>query len=662
MSKPDFSKLTTVEAVCNAFPERVTALLEALDLSRPGLAAVKRAVDDAKPAAACAALLDYYRNADTAKWLRAPNAQSDEEVIKSADLTLQDICTFYEQTDRVPRRSDGGLDWNYKGPTNDIEWAWALNRHYHIKWLFLAYITTGRSKYLDKLDEHLRDWVVASAPYPRVQSNTPMWRELEVGLRTEIWVPVFFGLQSKDLFAPGTRLLMLTSIPEHAHSLRYFHAGINHAVMELSGLALLSATFPEFKNSSEWMDYCKRTLCAEIERQVYPDGALKELTSHYHWVAMDYFGRFAETCKRVGEPVPQAFERTLETMHNYLAYALCPDGSNPLNNDSDRMDLRQTVLRAADRFNRRDWAFAASAGEQGDKPPSPPSRVFEWAGHLVSRSGWAREDQWSFFDIGPWGTAHQHNDKLHLSIHAYGRDLLIDSGRFSYAGDIAKRFGAEYARHSRGHNVVLIDGCGQGPGPAVVERALGSSDYLLAPAFDFARGSFSGFTDLEGEATHTRALLYVRGRYWIVVDRITTDRPRALETLWHFHPRCTVQLSDKSAYTSDVESGNLRIVSAHPEAWTVDVFSGQDQPHPQGWYSERYNLVDKAPTAVYRAKIQHSSVFAWLLVPSYCVPPKSSLQVTSEVDDIVHVRGEIGGNSFGADIPLSGKLQPVLIR
>src|SRR5699024_6050375 len=141
------------------------------------------------------------------------------------------------------------------------------------------------------------------------------------------------------------------------------------------------------------------------------------------------------------------------------------------------------------RYDRPDWEYIATNGESGNPPKSEPSYVFPWAGQMISRSDFGSEAHWSFFDAGPWGTGHQHNDKLHLSVSAYGRDFLVDGGRFAYRGETADKF-RKYALGSQSHNVLLIDGHGQGPGPAQSDYALDSRDYTLTEDFDFATASY----------------------------------------------------------------------------------------------------------------------------------------------------------------------------
>ena len=77
------------------------------------------------------------------------------------------------------------------------------------------------------------------------------------------------------------------------------------------------------------------------------------------------------------------------------------------------------------------------------------------------RGGWRPEACWFWFDAGPWGTGHQHYEKLHLSVSAFGRELLVDAGRFNYKRDGWRRF----FQGTWAHNTILIDGHGQDAGP-----------------------------------------------------------------------------------------------------------------------------------------------------------------------------------------------------
>lgn len=657
-SLPNWKQMTTVEAVYRGYPSDVRDLLNALDLSKPGLEDVRKAVEREKVAEAAQRLLKYYRTADTAQWLRTFTPTDTSRGFYHARQMLKDAYGFHSRRDTVPRNQDGGLDWTHRGPTGDIQWTKALNRHFPIKRLLEAYLFTERDTFAHRLDRDLRDWIVHSRPYPGKKTDNPVWGELGVSFRVENWAKVFFALQGDSHLQPGTRLLLLMSLQDHAHFLKNFHSGGNLATMQLSSLALLAAAWPEFSASEDWMTYATQTLDEELERQVYSDGVHDELSASYHLLALLNFEQLSDIWRKAGKSIPETYEKNLVRMYEYLAWVMRPNGRSPLNNDSDLKDLRGPVREAAERYDEPQWAYMATNGEEGQRPKGLSSRVFPWAGQVVSRNGWHESAHWSFFDIGPWGTAHQHNDKLHLSIHAFGRDILVDAGRFAYQGEVADRFRRDYGRHSRSHNVVMVDGKEQHPGAKKADGPLSQNQYMVRERFDYARGRVD-FGNVEGKAVHQRALLYLRGEAWVVLDRIITDRPRRVEAFWHFHPDCTVAQDGASVVTTDKGKGNLRLRAAG-SAWTVEVVKGQDELYPQGWYSHGYNRFEEAAAVVARQNIQETATFAWLITPAKEDVPPSYIQLNEVTKRHAGVRIRIGEKLWGATIPILGRKSPQL--
>jgi hypothetical protein len=267
----------------------------------------------------------------------------------------------------------------------------------------------------------------------------------------------------------------------------------------------------------------------------------------------------------------------------------------------------------------------------------------------VSRSGFDADAQWSFFDIGPWGSGHQHNDKLHISVAAYGRDLLVDAGRFAYTGAVADKFRG-YARGTQGHNILLIDHKGQSAGPTLVSQPLSDSSFKITPAFDYASGSFSHFADIEGTATHTRAVLYVRGKFWVVADRIVSDRPRTIEALWHWHP--DNEVIHEGLVTKTVnQHGNLAVIPVSRQKFDITLVKGQESPEIQGWYSPEYNIYEPNTAAVYQTKIGNAATLVWLLLPSEGETPKIKAKLLSENEREIKVAIQLKGEKLELTIP-----------
>ncbi len=638
---PTFSQkawqgILSVEDVCTAYPEQMEKMFNNLNLDYPGLEKVKKAYKKGDLGKACSELLSYYKNGDTVSYLRREQPSKGNGTVASADTILKDVITIQGVKGKLPYLANGHRNWYYKGPNNDEEWAWLSNRHSQISLVFGAYLETGNPKYAEYLDLFLRDFIIASWPYPAQKGRGSVWRGLEVAARIKNWSRIFYGMLNSGYLSPATQLLILSSLPDHADYNRNFHGQNNWLTMEISALATAATNFPEYKKSPEWLDYSINTMAESLKKQVYPDGVQTELTSHYHRVALSCFELFEEICTRAGKALPEFYVSMLPKMNNYIAYTMRPDGCGLMNNDGDLDYTRDAITNSAKKYEQNDWLYIATNGEEGIAPENGASFVSPWAGHLISRSGYGADAQWSFFDIGPWGSGHQHNDKLHLSVFAYGNDLLVDGGRFAYSGAVADKFRG-YARGSQAHNVVLVDGKGQAPGPKLSEKPISEKQYKITPEYDYATASSDKFIDLEGECKHTRTFYYGRGKMWVVIDKIETDSPRKIETLWHWHPDCNVKVEGQTVFT-DNPKGNLRIIPVGKQNWEINFIKGQDEPEVQGWYSEKYNTYHPNVASIYSTNIDGNSRFVWVLFPSEKVSGNVKAEIVSEGENEIKIR------------------------
>lgn len=651
-STQSWRSIRTVEQVYQAYPEQVRNMLDQFDLESKGLEQVRAAVQAKDMVKACALLLEYYKNGESGAHLRKSQPQVAIGTNTTADTTLKNVFMVQNVRGEVPWLEDGHRDWYYKGPNNDREWAWLSNRHTQISQVFDAYFETGNPKYVAYIDEFLRDFIIKSMPYPAVKSRTSVWRGLEVAARAKVWSKIFYGTINSPYLSRATQLLMLMSLPDHAHYNRQFHSSNNWLTMEISALATIATNFPEYKKSKEWLTYAADVISESMKGQVYPDGVQTELTSHYHNVAMRNFVLFKEICDRANYKLPGFFDQTIQEMYSYIAHVVRPDGNRILNNDGDRGSDIALILKGAEMYDQPEWEYIATNGDKGVKPKDGPSYFYPWAGQLISRSGYDPAAHWSFFDIGPWGSGHQHNDKLHLSISAYGRDLLVDAGRFAYTGEVAQKF-RKYARGTQGHNALLIDGKGQMPDVKVIEKPLDETHWKISPDFDYAWNSFDQFYDLEG-VKHNRSLMYVRDEFWVVVDKIETETARRIETLWHWHPDCQVEVDKFGTVSTKNAKGNLSLVPIEQEDWSVQVIEGQEAPEIQGWYSEEYNVFEPNKAVIHSTMIDGSESFVWLLIPSEGAPPQVQAKLISQTKKGIKLKVDLPGRgSWKLTVPFS---------
>nr|WKN37975.1 alginate lyase family protein [Tunicatimonas sp. TK19036] len=604
----------SLETLVQQQPTTIKTLFQELDLTRPGLQKTKSYVQQADWVAACEALLDYYQQAAPQnRFYRKPIPPSQKtdslgEAIRRGSFTFQNV------TGTVPISPSGQLDWQYLGPKEDKEWGYFLNRHQGLVELLQAYKNTGNEVYAQTCASLLLDWIKQNPP-PTEDVRTVTWRQLEVGKRlSAAWPQLFYGFMATDAFAPAAKILMLSSIPAHARHIKQHHLRHeNWTIMEMHGLASAALYWPEFKEANTWYKYSLEQMQHEAQYQLYPDGAQTELSVGYHYVSLNNFNKFIELLGEQQKPVPEPLHQAVEQMYNYLTYTLRPNATNPLNNDSDLRNYQDIVLDAARRYRRPDWTYIATNGQQGSSPAGPASRFFPWAGQAVLRSGWEADAQWAFFDMGPWGTAHQHNDKLHLSLSAFGQDLLVDAGRYWYRHDEWR----DYFTGSASHNVILIDGYGQLPTEERAEHPI-SGQSSIQEVFDFCYATYDGGygsdeQHVSSNARHSRAVVQLKEEgLWLVVDQVTTNQPREISALWHMHPNLRVRSSGQSiSGTTNNLSFSITLLADLP--WKTEVVRGQTQPTIQGWHSEQYNQKQEAACAIFEGTTSETQVFGWLM-------------------------------------------------
>jgi hypothetical protein len=527
------------------------------------------------------------------------------------------------------------IDWHFDktaepgspyAPNN--EWTWQLNRH--AEWIALAraYRQTHDEKYAREFVAQMLSWV-KDCPMPRDAANGPRsaWRTIETGIRAaDVWPEVWYSFVKSPAMTDDALLTFLRAYLDHAHHLMAFHTTGNWLAMEGNGLYHVGVLFPEFRDAPDWRATGGKWIYEEMNNQVYPDGVQIELSSGYHHVSLNNFLAVYKIARLNGTELPADFLKRLEKMYDFDVFGAMPDGRLPGVQDGNYYPVRRALEEAAALFpERADFRWYASGGSQG-KPPEETNHAFPWAGYFVMRSGWEPDARFLWFDGGPFGYGHQHEDKLQLIVEAYGKLLLVDPGTFTYERSKWR----DYFIDSFSHNVVLVDGQPQRrrgarretyiakqPAPAVWGR-----DYVEA-TFD---ENFGG--DVKNNVTHTRVVLFVRPNFWVVLDTMKAKdgSPHTYDALFHFDAK--VKADALRVVTQNSGEANLTVAARPDAGMSLKVIEGQENP-VQGWLPAGMNRVRPAPVGVFSARGVNREML-YVLAPS----PKGAADPVRAVEPI----------------------------
>jgi hypothetical protein len=578
---------------------------------------------------------------------RMPEAR--ERIVAGADAICQqrfDLLGYRELSfgdpvnwhlDPVSGRQAPFVHWSRLDPLDaatvgDSKVVWELNRHQGLVRLGQAYQMSRDERYAEAFARYVLEWLQANPPALGINWTS----SLEVALRLMSWCWALFLFRDSRALSPDLFVEMLEAIWAHAahveRNLSYYFSPNTHLTGEALGLFYAGVVFPEFQPAGRWRTLGARILVEESERQILPDGVYFEQSSCYQRYTVETYLHFLILAARNGVALTGDVAERVQRMLDFLLAVRCPDGSMPRIGDADGGwllpladrgpdDFQGVFSTAAAMFGRPDYAWAAAAPAPESVwllgpgafdavaalPPAPPttapSRLFAEGGYAVMRSRWDARAHHLIFDAGPLGCGlsdgHGHADLLSIQCSAFGEPYLVDAGTYCYIKDPEWR---AFFRGTTAHSTVVVDDTGQalpaghfrwdGRPRARVRR------WLSTEVFDFVDAEHDAYRRLPDPVLHRRRVLFVKPRYWVVVDDLEGAAEHRLELRFQFGPMPVSVDSALWARARSPEGRGLLIrpfasVPLHPE-----VIEGAMAPI-QGWISPNYGQRRPAPVLTY---------------------------------------------------------------
>ncbi len=604
------------------------AFFSGIDLDYPGLNEVKEAVEAQRYDEAAALYFRFLDNRTDRRFMYGPENRS--EVV--ADLRRLYPDFERKTTDRAERTltfelpiegtvfrwDDGDITWR----NENKEWINILNRMPYLNDLGLAYWFTGDEKYFDCWWHWIEDWIednpVPDYPIeltggtwnPLRQSYTAPHgpcRALEAGIRIGNWLQSYYYFAGSPRFTADRKWKFFRSAMEHTRYLYdYLKRGAcgNWETTVSSGIIPLVVMTPEWKNSDDILQFCKKTLSNNLKAAVNDDGFQFELT-------IDYHRHVGETATKAvyfisglnGLPGldDEAMDKLRKT-YDLIVSLKKPDNSNPSMGDMGvyfkgarsetvRDDAeffgRATVLfgdpvykTLAGSFTAEDYVYFGKTGyDKFEQVPVLPdlaleSRLLPASKLVVMRSGKACRDEdggslYCLFDNSPDGAgSHNHHDYLNIELFAYDKTLVVDPGRgVSYNDPL---FTAFY-RTVRAHNGVQVGPDGKRQLAKKAGDDVRNEAWESNALYDYARGRLTNYDGVD----HERELFFVKGEYWLLRDRLSGEGAPVLRQYFHTLPGPVERQADgRSFRTRYADCANLCVVPIGNDPIVASIDSG----------------------------------------------------------------------------------------
>lgn len=202
--------------------------------------------------------------------------------------------------------------------------------------------------------------------------------------------------------------------------------------------------------------------------------------------------------------------------------------------------------------------------------PAGNLKVFSGIHWAAMFDRWPDPDIYLAYKSGDLGANHTHLDLNSFQLVAFGEKLIVDTGNPPYSHEyFSDARWKMYQVGSAGHNCVLVNGGGHLP------RRRGTiGDARQEAGYAYLVGDASRAYD-RGVERARRHVVFVRQRYFVLLDEVTTDEPAQVQLVFH-----TYSPVDAQTRLIRGERATLAVESASPVQLKFELLENPEKLNP----------------------------------------------------------------------------------
>ncbi|MFQ5588951.1 MAG: alginate lyase family protein [Nitrospiria bacterium] len=550
-----------------------------------------------------AALLYYFQNRNTVRHF--PRSKGSEKDVKRADPILENTFTLNNECHRFPKQ----IDWKVN-PSQDIEWLILLHKFYFANDLGKAYAYSGEEKYAEKWVALILSWI-ENVPDGFINSQV-------TGRRLQQWLLSYRYFIPQGL-SPAMKPHFLTTFLKSVYTqtlylTRNLTPEGNHRTIELYAIFLVATLFPELRDAGFFLEFSRTEILKNMRQDLLSDGVQRELSTDYHHTVLKNYLRIKEIALLNDIALPADCDALIKKALVFSQYVHKPNGFIPAISDGDPHSYLSLLKKGYRYYQDETLLYVVSQGKEG-RAPSERAKGFSESGYYILRSAWDEtpydEGLYLFFDCAPLGFGtHGHYDLLNFELSAYGHDLIVDPGRYTYSEKNPD--GVNWRKIFKGtayHNTVCVDGKDQTAyqkGKPVTPAAKPEMQaFITTEGFDFISGR--AMSD-EYPVIHERSIFFLLAEYWILCDRLVAKDTHDYALNFHLSPGALDQcIISKCRTTTRITSPNLLIAQPRTEGIRPVIEAG--------FVSPEYGLKHRAPIVRFLQQDTGPACFHSVLYP-----------------------------------------------
>ena len=350
----------------------------------------------------------------------------------------------------------------------------------------------------------------------------------------------------------------------------------NHGLFQMAGLLALSASLPFLRHAEKGLEVAGENISIMLDNHFASDGLHLEHSPEYHIFMTNFVSQICEVgwLNNHGK-----FKTLAEKAIAATSWLIQPDGNILPHGDSKNIPASQRLRYPVPTITESGVMKFVQGGlgisyhlDENDQP----MEMLSLTAQFHSRQ-------------------HKHADDLSFHYCAKGRQLLVDSGTYTYQYDSLERM---YVESTRAHNAIEIDEKNTSRfakdsfGSALVDTLqVGPLTILSAkiqhqalnPA-NHPYNTYKPWHRSKVDIQHQRVLFQYANRFLIIVDMMSSKDVHSYTQWFHFAPDLIVNKSDAGNYIcSDQDGMELLTLQSITVIDEEEFIRGQKTPHLQGW-------------------------------------------------------------------------------
>ncbi|MEF3304676.1 FIMAH domain-containing protein [Paenibacillus sp. GYB003] len=249
----------------------------------------------------------------------------------------------------------------------------------------------------------------------------------------------------------------------------------------------------------------------------------------------------------------------------WIVYALAPGGAGLANfSDSGTANyfgLTMTVINAWLNNGQAGWYLKETGGAAGGtdgflyfRPNAaiaspeewPASAVLDENGWATLRSGWGSDDVLFAMVANNSTLGHNHYDQNSFQIATNRSWIATDPGYQDYVAGPVNQFTVRF-----GHSTIQVDGKGQS-----VLGGGSMTEGLLAPTYDYVKGSAAGAYTNPKLTRFDRHVVYLKPDTFVMLDDLRSDAPHTYDWVLYSGDLAEFEIDGEPATAGETKAGN----------------------------------------------------------------------------------------------------------